>query len=803
MALKADSQGFLIGGEPINLKPETDRLKQIANDVAAMKKAVFSRVGLKDADLKNAATSTANATAKATQKAVTDAIKTAIPRQRDSNGKFVAKTMVVSNVEKIATPKPVHATTKTATPQPRNSGGETMMFQATNKSVVVPKVRSDVASKSIGAVKGLTDRTSEIDPTVKAFQEVAEPLGRGFEFLKGGNRDDKQTGWLKKIFSSLNVFRKEEFKSNKDQKALLQDIDNKTGTGSGGGGLLGGLIAGLGGLLTKIPLIGSGLGGIGKVLGGIGGGSGGMLGGLGGLGKGMMGGAKGLLKKIPFVGALMSGLGAMTDIFSNESDTELSREEKDRKNGSAVGGAAGSVGGMMAGAAIGSMLGPIGTIVGGAVGMFLGDQGGQIIGDVVGGWVNQLRDADIAGTMIKAWEGTTSMIKSGWNSLTSTIEKGWKLISGISDKVVETATDAANATNDYIEEKTGVDVKKTATNAATSLTNMASTAYQHVKQGATKAVETAKSGAEWIGNNTTIGKGAKAAWGEAKNYLSSASDKAGVDAGVVAKIANFESGFNADAAPITKSGKRLSSAHGYGQFIDGTWTDMINKYGSKYGVEGAGKLTKDQASKYRDDKSIQAGLLAEFTRENIEKGRKYGGTNDDANAYAFHNLGDKDAKNLLTGMKNNPSMSVRDALLQGATSDSEKARIEKVISGNKSLYGDGNISASDAYSRMGSVMARGEVFAAEIAKKPENPAIASIMNQPTQPIAAPNIPTVAPVQPIKTPPIPEIAPVTIPLNSMASNTPPPAPVINLDVGQDLSDRNLAHLVTGGLGGRWG
>lgn len=748
MALKADSQGFLIGGEPINLKPEKDRLKQIADDVAAMKKAVFSRVGLKDADLKNATTSTANATAKATQKAVTNAIKTAIPRQRDSNGKFVAKTMVVSSVEKIATPRPAQATTKTATPQPRHSGGETMMVQATNKSVVAPKVIGDVASKSIGSVKGLTDRTSEIDPTVKAFQEVAEPLGRGFEFLKGGSRDDKQTSWLKKIFSSINVFRKEEFKSNKDQKTLLQDIDNKTGTGSGGGGLLGGLIAGLGGLLTKIPLIGSGLGGIGKVLGG----SGGMLGGLGGLGKGMIGGAKGLLKKVPFVGALMSGLGAMTDIFSNESDTELTREEKDRKNGSAVGGAAGSVGGMMAGAAIGSMLGPIGTIVGGAVGMFLGDQGGQIIGDVVGGWVNQLRDADIAGTIIKAWESTTSMIKSGWDSLTSTIEKGWKSISDVGEKVVETAADAANTANDYIEEKTGVNVKQTVTNAATSLTNMASSAYNTAKQGATKAVETAKAGVEWVGNNTTIGKGVSA---------------------------------------IAEGTKRIFTKD-----------------------DGSTELREGGTRSWRNNNPGNV-RMSEFARSN-------GAIGSDADGFAIFptlDAGSAAKQKLIFEGKNYKDLSLSDAIARYAPpSENDTARYQRTVLAsvggeNKKMTDytpEERKSIIEAMTKVeGFKVGKSTMTATkdkpllDAAMRPENPVIASVMTKPTQPIAAPNIQSVAPVQPIKTPPIPEIAPVTIPLNSMASNNPPPAPVINLDVGQDLSDRNLAHLVTGGLGGRWG
>ena len=66
---------------------------------------------------------------------------------------------------------------------------------------------------------------------------------------------------------------------------------------------------------------------------------------------------------------------------------------------------------------------------------------------------------------------------------------------------------------------------------------------------------------------------------------------------MVAKIARFESGFNADAQPRRRDGTLISSAHGYGQFIDGTWTDVLNQHGAKYGIAGAGKLTQAQASR--------------------------------------------------------------------------------------------------------------------------------------------------------------------------------------------------------------
>ena len=201
----------------------------------------------------------------------------------------------------------------------------------------------------------------------------------------------------------------------------------------------------------------------------------------------------------------------------------------------------------------------------------------------------------------------------------------------------------------------------------------------------------------------------------------------------MAKIANFESSFNLDAAPIARDEKKnkvrlfdgrmgISSAHGLGQFTDDTWRGTINKYGGSYGIDGAGvrggksgNLSKEEAQKYRTDPKIQAAMLAEFTRDNIEMGRKLGGTNDDANVYALHNLGIGDGPRILGAAKNNPDMNVRDALIGGrSVTKKEQARIDSVIDGNASLYktkDGGVVSAGEAYSRMGKVMADGQRFA--------------------------------------------------------------------------------------------
>ena len=213
-----------------------------------------------------------------------------------------------------------------------------------------------------------------------------------------------------------------------------------------------------------------------------------------------------------------------------------------------------------------------------------------------------------------------------------------------------------------------------------------------------------------------MSKSAQKRWEKAKGDIVGAAQKADVDAGILAKIANFESrGFNPNARPIARHRrlnkvtqfdgvKAISSAHGYGQFLDSTWTESINKWGGKYGIDEAGSLNKKQAAKYRNNTKIQAAMLAEFTKENIKIGKMLGGKDDSANVYAMHNLGSGDGRKFLKALKDNPDAKVGSVLKR------------KVISGNSALYKNGNITIKEAYENMGKAMSRGNVFASDARK---------------------------------------------------------------------------------------
>ncbi|CAN7717298.1 DUF4214 domain-containing protein [Duganella sp. LjRoot269] len=203
-------------------------------------------------------------------------------------------------------------------------------------------------------------------------------------------------------------------------------------------------------------------------------------------------------------------------------------------------------------------------------------------------------------------------------------------------------------------------------------------------------------------------------WNDTKQYFVDASIKAKVDVGTVVKIANFESsGFRSDARPISfkypekntvkqfDGVMAMSSAYGFGQFTDDTWTGMLRQNGANYGIDNADSLTGLQAAGYRKDVKLQAAMLAEFTKDNISLGRRIGGTDDDANVYALHNLGTPTGTKFLNALVGTPDASVSTVLRSN------------IISGNQSLYGDGSISLKQAYERMGNVMRDGNVFADE------------------------------------------------------------------------------------------
>ncbi|WP_211441394.1 lysozyme family protein [Collimonas humicola] len=778
MTIQSDRFGFLVG-DPADWGEALKLWAAIQDDVRGIRQAM---------------TSSAAAVKRATQSSTAPIL--ALPRRQSAAvAKMVQitsrtvvqptsllKTAVVSKeVLRAAVPATVSRDAngrfvRTATPNvPRAGQGQQRDHKEKGESTGSRKAASGKIGTMGAMASNAIERTPDVDPTIAAAKElsaIVTPVGRGFGKMFGREGEEKKKGiWFKRLWTELRGLRRDETEFSKAQLRKLAAIEKKpAAAGNSSGGLLSRLA-------PKIPGFG-------------------MLGNL--LGKGLFGIGKGLFRRLPLLSALLAGGSALAGMFGNDDPDKTPAENR---KGRFAGGGSGI--GALIGGGIGLAFGgPIGVMIGG----FIGDK----LGEVTGEWLSTFDWKEIGDKITATWGAGVQKFSDGWDAITGLFKDKFEIARNVANVVKDLAVQAGNAVNEVAKEKAGIDVKANVANAVTAVKNTAVSAVESVDQHVVKPVTAAAGAVANYGQErvakmaTPIGRVVNERWQVAKDYLVGGASSAGVDPGVVAQIAHFESGFNKDAVPIQKNGKKLSSAHGYGQFLDGTWTDMINKYGGKYGVDDAGKLSKQDAEKYRSDPKIQAGMLAEFTRENIEKGRKFGGMDDAANVYAYHNLGDGDAGRILKAVKNNPETTVRDALIAGRqVTDSERVRIEAVIKNNKSLYGDGMISAGAAYQNMGNKMRMGEFFAQDaramqvksvlpsLAVTPQSPAVPNIS-------AIPNIPTAPTIA--KIPDIPEIASVSpaTQLNGRSSSTSVTVVAPKFDVGQDLRDRKIAHVVTGGM-----
>jgi hypothetical protein len=277
---------------------------------------------------------------------------------------------------------------------------------------------------------------------------------------------------------------------------------------------------------------------------------------------------------------------------------------------------------------------------------------GQWLGTKIYEWLEKTGIGPaIFDPIFRAVDGFIESAQNGWDKLNKGLgdvdgiktipDKLGSFFTGLDDAmrglpvvgdVYAKAADALKGAKDA-----AVETVKEVKQAAATTASEAGLGYQQGKSGQTQAPAASLPQAAGrvvggaVGAVKSVAKSAIERWnGGAKNDIVNAANTTGVDAGLLASIAHFESGFNADAALIAKDATKnrvrqhdgrmaISSAHGYGQFIDGSWQGALNKWGSKYGVQGAGKLTKDQANAMRGDKRLQALMLGELTKENIEK----------------------------------------------------------------------------------------------------------------------------------------------------------------------------------------
>ncbi|WP_436264130.1 hypothetical protein [Paraburkholderia terricola] len=300
----------------------------------------------------------------------------------------------------------------------------------------------------------------EIDPTIAAVHEVQAaiaPVGRGLSHLFGGPAG--KDAWYKRIWNELRGQRKDQSTFHKAEQKTLQQIDDKTG--GGGGGIFGML----GGLLSKIPGLGmlgrlSGAGLLGRALGAG-------ARGAGGLASLALRGGKGLFRRIPLLGALFAGGSAAASIAGFGDDPNASPEENRQRRFTG--------GGSGIGALIG---GGIGTLLGGPVGAVVGGMVGDKVGELVGKWLSTLDWAKIGATITDTWTSAVKDFSAVWDSVSKWFQDKFGIVTGL-----------ANKANDYVKDKTGVDVKATTVKVANAVSSAAKDTAAVAKKAAGVATD--------------------------------------------------------------------------------------------------------------------------------------------------------------------------------------------------------------------------------------------------------------------------------------------------------------------------
>ncbi|WP_446810560.1 hypothetical protein ACH50O_02940 [Methylomonas sp. 2BW1-5-20] len=565
-----------------------------------------------------------------------------------------------------------------------------------------------MAARIGNAARGGLAGAGNIDPTAKAFQEVAEPMRRGLSFFK--QNDSKQEGLLRKIFKSLNLFKRDETVFNKSQLKVLKNIEEKPNTKGG-----------------SINISTNNGGGIGGLLRGMLGG--GMLGGL--LSKAGRG-AKGLLKRIPILGTLFAAGGAAVDVFGSESDPNLSRAQKDAAAGKSIGGWAGSLGGIAAGAAAGSAAGPVGMIVGGVVGGFLGDQAGQIIGEKFGAWVSELRQADVPSKLVSAFESWTD----GFD-----FQKGFELwLERTKSNFAQAGNvvgEQLNDLNNYTKANTGIDFK-----------DMGAKWWERTKNNVAGAWDTINGTPSWLLDNTTFGKAGKKAFGSFGGSIPGMTDAQA--AAYAAEVIRTESGGD----------PRAENPKGF-----------IGKY--QMGAEtladtGLVNLAKLKAAQ-KSGQYNQKAFLADPENWTIAGGKEAYLSDPSLQDKAFTDM-----------QKLNFTRGVKSGAISMAASP------EQVAAYLKTAHLGGASGANDYFLR-GIDRSDGHTWMSTYAKQGAAAINPVSVNAPSYKV--PSMPSV--------PKIAEAPKISEPLNTQQDKVQVVKIEGGCDVGQDLSDRSCAHIVTGG------
>lgn len=576
-------------------------------------------------------------------------------------------------------------------------------------------------SDSMARLSGVLHAADNVDPTLNAAKEIKEvvtPLGRGLFSLFGKSAERKKETWYRRILKALTPGAKSGEKAQAGGSFF----------GSGGGNSPGG------GLLGRV---------LGK-------------------GAGLLKGGVGLLKRVPILGALMSGGLALGAAMGMNDDPSKTPEENRANRYHSAGEAAGMGVGGIAGAALGSLLGPLGTIGGGYVGSMIGEKVGGPIGD----WSKSLMDSDLPSKMLSSWNAVTATLGSAWDATAQKAAEVW----GGAKKIASTA-------NAAVKNATGMDVGELASAAGTA-----------VKAAGTALVPETVRRAVGAASDWALGKTSK----------------------------TYESGRG--GAGTVSSGKGDNGGASYGTYQLSSKSGTLSKFlaQSPYGAQFAGLTPgspefnakwKEVARNDPNFDAAQHDFIKATHYDPAMAGLKSVGIDVSQRGAAVQDALWSTSVQFGAGSlkKNDGAIGLfRKAFTGKQASAMTDAEFVATLQDYKATNNDALFSKSSASVRAGTLARAGNEKIALLGLNamntlPVGMGGAGIASIGFPSISAANVPSAVPV---KIPAMPDVQSPLTKLNSDSADARRGVVNVNIQeqVGQSPKDRSIAHIVSGGLGG---
>lgn len=502
--LNSDSRGFLIADKPLRIDELADGIDGVRSDTSAI--LALLKSSRRTARLAEARVNSAGARR-----------MPSVPRERDAQGRFVPSRPAAVRAEL----SPVVRAVDQLTRQQEKKIGEDRRAAAarTNRagsttSTPVNQERDGRGRFSAGAVNGerdasenrlfsrvrswFKDRASfgssgdidKVDPAIEATKEIGRlartpaslaatvgkaTIGRGFNPNRG--QDRAGSGWLIRIWTELRLGRRQTGIMEEAQTRVLKSINKKSGARQGSG-IISRAAGALASPFTKLNPLGRR---------GPRGYDGGRRIRPGRKSGGFAKKAGGLFRRVPLLGALLAGGGALMSLFGDD-DPDLTPEENRANRFGGVGSGVGAGVGTVVGGALGSVLGgPIGGPVGALIGGIIGDR----VGEAAGKWLSTVDMSQLPKALTERWDTFISYARSGWNTVIKAISGGFGTVFASLGKGWDTVV---QGTKSFLKERLGIDVDKiigtvkdVASSAAESTMPVARVAQEAVSKAADAA----------------------------------------------------------------------------------------------------------------------------------------------------------------------------------------------------------------------------------------------------------------------------------------------------------------------------